>query len=358
MKRGARVMLGGQLDFHVPGANLFHSLMNDAMRQFRTVALAAEVSQVEMAKVGRHDFLGGVGGVLVGQMTMPPGDALLEAPGTAGVLQHLEIMIGFQHEHVGLANALEHEFGGMAEVGHKPNIARRGAEQETDRIRGIVRNAESIDDDVTEFKAAAGAEDAAIEPRLKLEFDGLFGEPIAIDRNVELGTQADQTVDVIRVFVGDQDAGQTLRNLADRSEALARLPDAETSIDQQPGFSAFQVGAIAAGTAAQNGELYSHERTLVCGDTPGNAFVRHPAIVCSMPEAEEPHHVNMEVKYPSISADDLATRIRVDSWQSVDPHRRRLWYLAGGKRFGAVKSGAMGKPFDWKRAIKWQILTP
>ncbi len=43
----------------------------------------------------------------------------LETPGPSGFLQHLQIVIGFEHEDIGVANALKGEFGGVLEIGQK-----------------------------------------------------------------------------------------------------------------------------------------------------------------------------------------------------------------------------------------------
>ncbi len=201
-------------------------------------------------------------------MAVAAGDALLETPGASGFLQHFQIMIGFQHEDIGVANALKGEFGGVAEIGQKTDLAAGSAEHEADGIGSIMRNAECFDQDVADLKAAAGAEHAAVEFGLELEFDGFPGKPVAINGNVEFGTETDEAVDMVRVFVSDQDAGDAFGRAANGGEALPDLAAAETGVNEDTGLGGLQVGAIAAGTAAQNSQLNGHKGTVIgdgCG---------------------------------------------------------------------------------------------
>ena len=57
------------------------------------------------------------------------------------------------------------------------------------------------------------------------------------------------------MFVRDQDGGEIFRHPADGGEALADLARAEPGVHEDAGFIGFEVGAIAAGTAAENGEF-------------------------------------------------------------------------------------------------------
>ncbi len=106
--------------------------------------------------------------------------------GRRGFLQHLQVVIGFQHQHVGGADAFEDQFGGVAEVGQKADVPAGRAQQKADRIGGVVRDGEGVHRDVADLKAARRGEDAAFKLALQLELDGFLGEPVAINGNVEL----------------------------------------------------------------------------------------------------------------------------------------------------------------------------
>src|SRR5579872_4909722 len=128
-----------------------------------------------------------------------------------------------------------------------------------------MRNVKRVHHHIAQFKAAAGVENAAIEFGLKLEFDGFLGGSVAINGKVELGTEADEAVDVVRMFMGHQDAGKSFGTTADGGKALPDLAGAETGIDEDAGFIGFQIGAIAARTAPQNSQLNGHGWTVTGG---------------------------------------------------------------------------------------------
>lgn len=206
-------------------------------------------------------------------MAVPAQDALLDAPRALGVgLEQLQVMIGFQQEHVRGANAFDDEVGGMAEVGQETNVSRSRADQKADRIVGVVRHGESVHDDIPHFKRCASAENPAVEPGLELILNRLLGEAIAENRNPQLRAQRGQTLNMIAMFVGDQNAVQALRRAADGGESPSDLTAAQTGIDQQSRLVRFEVSAIARRSAAQNRQVNRHAPTLGWGDSRGNPF--------------------------------------------------------------------------------------
>ena len=74
------------------------------------------------------------------------------------------------------------------------------------------------------------------------------------------------------MFVRDQDGGEIFRHTADGGEPLADLARAEPGVHEDAGFSGFDIGAIATGTAAENGEFDGHAWTLVARKQRGKLF--------------------------------------------------------------------------------------
>jgi len=74
------------------------------------------------------------------------------------------------------------------------------------------------------------------------------------------------------MFVRDQDGGEIFRHATDGGEPLADLARAEPGIHEDAGFIGFEVGAIATGTAAENGEFDGHDKTLMTGRGAGQIF--------------------------------------------------------------------------------------
>jgi hypothetical protein len=266
-------------------------LGHDVFREFGLVAFAAQVREVKVAQPGGHDLRGGFGGVHVREMAVAAQDALLERPRAARtILQHLHVVVGFEHEGVRVPDAVKHELGRVAEVGGKADVAVRGAQKISDRVLRVVRNGKRLDAHVADFKPRAGLEQPPVNFRFEcvLGFQGevgflapLFLErpnrsvlcvAVAINRDVKFIREAEQAGDVIRVFVGDQNGGEIFRRAADSGEALADLQRGKSGVHEDAGFGGLDVGAIAGGAAAEDGEFDGHKKTLPAGKMAGKFF--------------------------------------------------------------------------------------
>lgn len=206
--------------------------MNGIKCELGPIAFAAEVAQVEMAQVGRHNLLGGIGGAFIGEMAVPAQDALLEAPGTMrAILKHFDVMIGFQQQDVRAAHPFKHQFRGMAEVRQHSNVTGPRLYQESYGIVGVMRHRKSLHDQVAEFEAVARREKPANEFGLELALERVLRRAIAINGDLELLGQSDQPLDVVVMLVRDQHTGQVFRRAANRCEALPNLFQREPRID-------------------------------------------------------------------------------------------------------------------------------
>ena len=192
-------------------------------------------------------------------MAVPAQDALLEAPGAMRtILQHFNIVVGFQHQDIGLANPLEHQLRRMTQIGEETNVSARCPQQEAHRVLRIMRHGECFDGDVPDLEARAGGEKTRIQPPGLLILNRLLGGPIAIDGNAQLFAQSGQTLNMIGMLVRDQNAGQILRRPSNGGEAMTDLAQAEARINQDAGFFGFNVSAIAARTAAEDRHANRH----------------------------------------------------------------------------------------------------
>ena len=188
-------------------------------------------------------------------------------------------MVGFEHEDVRGADALQHQLGDMAEVRGKADGAGRGAEDEAHRVLRIVRNGKSFDAHIADLETRAGLEQPpvnfrfeqfravhAVERRFlfRIPFrlerpDGaVLGAAVAVNRDVKFIGQPEDARDVIRVLVGYQNGGKIFRRLADGGKALPDLQRREPGIHEDAGFGGLDIGAITGRTAAENGELDGH----------------------------------------------------------------------------------------------------
>ena len=212
-----------------------------------------------MTQIGRHNGFGGIGRGLVGEVAVPPEDALFEAPGPVrAILQHAHVVVRFEHEHVGLPDSIQDVFGDIPEVGDEPDVAAGRPEQESHRILRVVRNIKSLNGDITDFETSARFEETAIEPRLEGAFGFLLGCPVPIDGDAEFAGDSDEALDMVAMFVGDEDGVEIFGCSPDTGKSLTDLPGTEAGVDQDSGFRRLEIGAIAGGSASQDRELNSH----------------------------------------------------------------------------------------------------
>ena len=185
-------------------ADVMELLGHDVLREFGLVAFAAQVGEVKVAQSGGHDLRSGFGGGHVREMAVAPEDALLKRPRAARtILQHLHVVIGFEDEDVRGADAVEHEFGRVAEVGDEANVAASGAQQKSDGVLRIVRDGKCFDQNVGDFKARTGVEEVAVEFGLQLKFKRVLRVAVTVNRDVQLRGDSNEAGNVVAVFVRD-----------------------------------------------------------------------------------------------------------------------------------------------------------
>lgn len=105
------------MDLEVGGARGLHPGVNDFAGEVGTVAITAEMAQINVAEVGVNNGFKRGGGGFVGEVTVAAGNALFERPRAARIiLEHFQVVVGFQHEHVGGTDAFTNKAGGVAKV--------------------------------------------------------------------------------------------------------------------------------------------------------------------------------------------------------------------------------------------------
>lgn len=217
------------------------------------------MAQIEMPQLRCDDFLDDVGGGFVRKMSVAAQNSLLQTPGTLRIiLEHFDIVICFQQKDVCLANSFHHESRRVTQISEKPDFNTGGVQEKADRIISVVRHAKGFDSNAPHFEAAAGHKNSRVKVIFKLEFDGFFGQAIAINRNAQFATEREQSLGMIGMFVRDQDPLKAFRGASNLGEALSNLAAAEAGVDQNTRVIHFEIRAIAAGAAAENRELYCH----------------------------------------------------------------------------------------------------
>ena len=122
------------------------------------VVFLGDVGEDEVADAGIEAF--GVGekfadGV-IREMAGAGEDALLDDPGIRADLEHIEVVIGFEDEAIGLAEVDSYVIGEVAEICADGDFGAVGAEGESDRVGCVVWDSKCMDIDVADREALAG----------------------------------------------------------------------------------------------------------------------------------------------------------------------------------------------------------
>ena len=193
--------------------------------------MGAEVAQDEGAGAGIQDFADEVAGYFVREVAHAAHDALFHGPGVGADLQHFQVVVGFQQEHVRALQVDANGVGEVAEVGGDGDFDAFGAEGEAYGVGCIVGGGEAVDVDIADDEAGAGLEE--FENGLELApGDGGGGEAAAVDGDAELFRDGGEAGDVVGMLVRNNDGGQRFGVDVDSGQALESFFAAQTGVDE------------------------------------------------------------------------------------------------------------------------------
>ena len=138
----------------------------------------------------------------------------------------------------------------MAEVGQETNLNRWRVEHEPDGISGVVRDGKCIHAKITDFKAVAGFENLKIKSAIVVVTNLLGGMAVAVHRNAKLGGEHLEAVNVVGMFVGDQNAIEPFRGAFQIKQSGSDALGAEAAVDEHPRAWRFQIRSVATGSTA------------------------------------------------------------------------------------------------------------
>lgn len=172
-------------------------------------------------------------------------DTLFDNPGIRADLEHVEIVIGFEDEAIGLAEMDSDVVGQVAEICADGDFGAVGAEGEADGIGGVVRDGEGVDVDVADGEALAGLDgfDAAETLAEGVGEDALEGVHRGlgdVKRGFPEAEDLREAVAVVGVFVGDEDGVETVDVAANGSEAGESFAFSEAGVNKNAGGFRFE----------------------------------------------------------------------------------------------------------------------
>ena len=183
---------------------------------------------------------------------------MLDDPGIRTDFEHVEIVIGFQNETIGLAKMDLDELGHVAEVGDNRELGAVGAESKSDRIGGVVRNAEGMNLDVTHGEGLSGMDrfDAA-EPLAKSigknTLHGIHSWLGDVQRGFPESEHLRQAAAMVGVLVRDEDAVEVIDGLFNGREAGERFAFAESGVNEEAGALRLEQRDVARAARRQDG---------------------------------------------------------------------------------------------------------
>ncbi len=180
--------------------------------------------------------------------------ALLYGPGVRADLQHVEIVIGFEQQHVGAAQMELDGIGNVAEVGDDADVDALRVKTVAHGIDGVVGDGEAVDVDIADGEARASLETLQAR-RGVLPIDERRGLVRHVDGGGGFFRETDETGDVIAMLVGDEDGVEATGLLTDGGEPPGEFLEAEAGVDEDAGPVGRDECAIAGAAAREHAEF-------------------------------------------------------------------------------------------------------
>src|SRR5437879_1987244 len=230
-------------------------------RDIGIIVVFGKMRQHQIARARVETF--GIGekraDALIREMAGAAHHALLDVPGIRADLEHLHIVIRFEHEAIAIAQVLLDQLGHVTEIGHQGELHAGSAEGEAERVDGVVGNAKRRDFDIANAEAVAGLNelDALESPRVALgkktqRFGMSFGGEIY--GGAPGGQQRGETADMIRMLVRDDDAVEAIDRTRQGGKPPQRCALSQPRIHQQARPGSLEQGAIARTARRENAD--------------------------------------------------------------------------------------------------------
>ncbi len=202
-----RLVLLGAVEADVRMAERVEAVAKMRNDEVLAVAVGAEVTEDHLVELRVGDVAEQIGHLIIRQMPVQRADALLGRPWAARVgIEQTFVVVGLDEERVELAKVFGDAARDMAHVRGDADFFAAVADHESDRIDSIVLDSEAGDRRAADLKLATRFEDfpsAGFDPRIVEKFLGLCGR---VNRYLVLSQKNLKPLDVIAVFVGDQNA--------------------------------------------------------------------------------------------------------------------------------------------------------
>ena len=117
-------------------------------------------------------------------------------------------------------------------------------------INGIVWDRKCVHHKISDFKTIAGFEKLKIKSAIVVELNLLGGVAVTVHRDAELGGEYLEAVDVVGMFVCDQDAIKPLRCAIKFKQGSPDALCTESAVDEHTRTGRFQIRSVTIGSTA------------------------------------------------------------------------------------------------------------
>jgi hypothetical protein len=198
-------------------------------------------------------------------VAMATHDALLGRPWPSGVfLQEFQIMVGFEHKRIRVADTFDYKFRRVPEVREHADSLRAVTNGESNRVLRVVRNTERIHNKVPDFKCVPCGEEpprnVSTSIPIRVGLNGFGGEAIGVDGKRFATAHDPETPRVVGVLVGEDDGIETVDVAANELETLEDLAGTQSGVNENRGGFGFNQQAITGTAAPKYCDVHPHER--------------------------------------------------------------------------------------------------
>jgi len=203
----------------------------------------------------------------IGKMAGAGQNTLLDDPGVRADLKHVEIVIRFKDEAIGLAKMDFDEFRHIAKIGADGDLGAVGPESETDGVGGIVGDGESVDINIADGKTLAGlygfnAAEAFAERIRENALESIHGGFGDIKGRLPETEDLRETIAMVGVLVSDENGVEAIEVALDGGEASQGFAFAKARVYQDAGAFGCEQGKVARTAGSEDGDAQTD------GDTP------------------------------------------------------------------------------------------
>jgi len=243
------------------GGPASQGLLRGEMGKVGIVVLLRDVGEDEITGAGIEAVRIGeeFADSMVGKMAGAGEHALLDDPGIRADLEHVEVVIGFEDQAIGLTKVDLDHFRKVTEVGADGDLCAVAAESEPDGIGGVVRNGEGVNVDIADGKMLASLDgldtlealpESVREDALQGVHGGLGDEQ---RRRFPKAESLRKAIAMVAVLVSNEDGVEPVNIAANGGKAGEGFALAKTSVDEDASAFCLQESDVARATGRQNG---------------------------------------------------------------------------------------------------------